>query len=78
MSMKSAREQEQQQQQQQAAAPSKAEQPAEEKERVVIVNSEEELDEKLKADATKLLVLLSTVTWCRPCKNPQTPSGEAC
>ncbi|KAK9842761.1 hypothetical protein WJX74_001948 [Apatococcus lobatus] len=73
MSMKSAREQEQQQQQQQAAAPSKAEQPAEEKERVVIVNSEEELDEKLKADATKLLVLLSTVTWCRPCKTLKRP-----
>ena len=50
-----------------------AEQLAEDVERVVVVNSEEELDSKLKADAAKLLVLLSTVTWCRPCKSLKRP-----
>ena len=55
-----------------------AEQPAEDMERVVVVNSEEELDNKLKADAAKLLVLLSTVTWCRPCKSLKRPLEVTC
>ena len=50
-----------------------AEAEGEGEERVVVVNSEEELDEKLKADAAKLVVLLSTVTWCRPCKTLKRP-----
>ena len=43
------------------------------KEKVVVLDSEEELDSKLKDDAAKLIVLLSTVTWCRPCKTLKRP-----
>ncbi len=40
---------------------------------MVVLDSEEELDSKLKDDAAKLIVLLSTVTWCRPCKTLKRP-----
>ena len=38
---------------------------------VNLVFSEAELDTLLKEDAKSLIVLMSTVTWCRPCKGMQ-------
>lgn len=38
---------------------------------VRLIFSEEELDGLLRDEAGSLLVLMSTVTWCRPCKGMQ-------
>lgn len=38
---------------------------------VNLLFSEQELDDIIKEEASSLVVLMSTVTWCRPCKGMQ-------
>jgi hypothetical protein len=45
---------------------------------VVEIESEEELDKILQEDKNSLIVLLGSLTWCRPCKTLAKPLQVRC